>query len=317
MSDAAHKQDTKSHGDSNAILHDEVAQITKCRTSAARASSTTKGPARRKAKNSSEKKLLNPTKRKLKIRRPGGKCKVKIFDEVGDALNHASFNWMKATRDKCSGSGNVYISYYDEDDEECEISDLEDVETAFECGHEMFHIKVRETAPAAAISSGSTSFRKIKSQPPTPPPYPTLCASGLQPVLVPTMADHHGTASTSETEKPEALTKVSTNATALLEYMMANDPRSVMQESGIFKFNSTVKMEWPVAQDQHLFIRKYHQRLFVEISKTMGEKPRQHPGVLITGNPGIGKSMSIRSSRGYNVFIEIYMTTPVISIKHN
>ena len=139
MSDVEHKQDTKSY----TLMQFNMTKshrLTKCRASAARASFTTKGPARRKAKNSSEEKLLNPTKRKLKIRRPGRKCKVKIFDEVGDALNHASFNWMKATRDKCSGSGNVYISYYDEDDEECEISDLEDVETAFECGHEMFHI---------------------------------------------------------------------------------------------------------------------------------------------------------------------------------
>lgn len=83
-------------------------------------------------------------------------------------------------------------------------------------------------------------------------------------------------------------------ATTLMKYMLSNDPQECMDDTGIFKQPHSV-MEWPVAGNVSLFFRKYHQEMFPQILRAVaGKLPgAKVPGVIMMGNPGIGKSMSI------------------------
>lgn len=64
--------------------------------------------------------------------------------------------WLTGIKqEKCSG--NAYISYHDDDGDECVIADLNDVRTALELGNKKFEIKVNASAARAAEHAGAAA----------------------------------------------------------------------------------------------------------------------------------------------------------------
>ena len=72
--------------------------------------------------------------------------------------------------------------------------------------------------------------------------------------------------------------------------MVNNDPADIPESmAGIRIFNDT-SVDWPVAGKNPLFIRKCHDGIFQNMYDQM---KKETPGIILIGNPGLGKSFSI------------------------
>ena len=76
----------------------------------------------------------------------------------------------------------------------------------------------------------------------------------------------------------------------LFHFMVNNDPADIQESmAGIRIFNDT-SVDWPIAGKNPLFIRKCHDGIFQKMYDRMKQ---DKPGIILIGNPGLGKSFSI------------------------
>ena len=71
-------------------------------------------------------------------------------------MHESILTWLTGIKQE-NCSGNAYISYHDDDGDECVIADLNDVRTALELGNKKFEIKVNASAARAAEHAGAAA----------------------------------------------------------------------------------------------------------------------------------------------------------------
>ena len=79
-------------------------------------------------------------------------------------------------------------------------------------------------------------------------------------------------------------------AQKLFQYMVNNDPSDISESIGGVRIFDGASLHWPVAGKEPLFIRKCHDDIF---QKMYGRMKDGKAGIIMIGNPGLGKSFSI------------------------